>query len=492
MVVIILGYIHLSAISIPLHSLTAAEIVATTPHPPGSSEQEITAEKQQQSQGHIFIYSSLEEQTNGARNLWQLEMWAKQVNMTVAEPFAVNSILGVMGASPNFNSTLRFRDYFDKEKWNEMVNKYNGSPLVDWEDFVPTAPRQAIILYTLLRTVQVDPGGPVPELNISYGEDDIKKYNPKRVTERIADNDMIWIKKNFNVTRVVTLSHNANVNNSLTLEEYHSIVFGELKPSQVTLICVNWIGIGIQKYRIEIRSAPVSFLKSINVEFKFPVNGSSVFPAILPSQKIMQAYKTYISEYIGDRKYIAAVFRSFTVMYYYKVQEFDKRSEYLRECSKKLKNELDKVRNKWEIFLAYDLGRYGSGVYSYFNETHEKEVSELRNQILSDVYDGSPHVLRHQRDERLIKAAGGITDRGFIAILERAIATHADCIILLGRISSFVRSSANMYISLHENNPCVVSICSEEFLDAEGKVVSSDSIPTNFLHDQKVSPIIYY
>ena len=27
--------------------------------------------------GHIFVYSSFEEQTNGARSLWQLEMWAK-------------------------------------------------------------------------------------------------------------------------------------------------------------------------------------------------------------------------------------------------------------------------------------------------------------------------------------------------------------------------------------------------------------------------------
>ena len=28
----------------------------------------------QELQGHMFIYSSFEEQTNGARNLWQLEM----------------------------------------------------------------------------------------------------------------------------------------------------------------------------------------------------------------------------------------------------------------------------------------------------------------------------------------------------------------------------------------------------------------------------------
>ena len=58
-----------------------------------------------ESQGHIFVYSSYEEQTNGARNLWQLEIWAKLMEMEVAEPFAVNSMLGV---APNFNKSLRF------------------------------------------------------------------------------------------------------------------------------------------------------------------------------------------------------------------------------------------------------------------------------------------------------------------------------------------------------------------------------------------------
>ncbi|XP_065900724.1 uncharacterized protein [Dysidea avara] len=431
----------------------------------------------QEPQGHVFIYSSLEEQTNGARNIWQLEMWAKQVNMTaVAEPFAVNSMFGVMGAIPSFTS-LRFGDYFDKGKWNKMVNKYSGCPLVEWEEFVSTAPRQAIVLYTLLRTKK--PGQePEPGLNVSYGEDDVKKYKPGKY-EQITNSDMLWIKRNFNITRIVTFVHNAAISNPLTLEEYNSYVFGDLNPSQVTLICVNWIGIGVTKFRIQIRSAPASFLKSIKVEFKLQVNSSGVSPVVSPSPKIMKAYQAYISQYFGNRKYIAAVFRTFTVMYYHHAQ-FPQQSKYLLECSKKLKHELNKVRNKWEIFLAYDLGVFGSGVYSYFNSSHEKQVIRLQNQILSDVYSGSPQ--RKQRDARLIKAAGGITDRGFIALLEKTIATHADCIVLLGVTSSFVQSSANMYMSLHKINPCVVSICSEKFINAKGKVVSSDHIPAKFLH----------
>ena len=41
--------------------------------------------------GHAFIYSNFEEQTNGARNLWQLEMWAELLGIEVAERGVLHS-----------------------------------------------------------------------------------------------------------------------------------------------------------------------------------------------------------------------------------------------------------------------------------------------------------------------------------------------------------------------------------------------------------------
>ena len=443
-------------------------------HETAASANKTTAEtspaEKQKSQGHVFLYSSFEEQTNGARNLWQLEMWAKQANMTVAEPFAVDSMFGVMGAAPDFNKVLRFRDYYDKEKWNEMVNKYNGSPLIEWEQFLPNAPRQAIILYTILRPAQ-------SALIVTYGQDDIMKYKPGKY-EQIANTDMVWIKKKFNITRVVTFVRNEKIANPMTLEKYHSYIFGDLKSTQVTLICVNWIGIGVTTWRIQIKLAPASFLKALRVSFMFPESGSHVSPDILPSTKLLQAYKTYVSEYIGNRKYIAVIFRTHTVMYY-SPGGFDQQSKHLLDCSKQLSNVLNKIRTKWDIFLTYDLGSYGSN--GYFNSSHDKRLFPLRDQVLLDVFNGSVNM--EKREKSLLKAAGGITDKGFITLLEKTIATHADCIVVLGTMSSFVQSSAKLYISLHETKRCVVSICSESFRDGKGRVVSSYSIPDKFLHD---------
>ena len=418
-----------------------------------------------ESQGHIFVYSSYEEQTNGARNLWQLEIWAKLMEMKVAEPFAVDSMFGVMGATPNFNKSLRFSNYYDIQKWNNMVAKYDGSPLIRWEKFLIKAPHQAIILYTIIREIK-------RPLTISTGVDDIKTYDPV-LYEQIADSDLIWLKSIFNISRVVTLVRSSLIHQPLTLEEYRSYVFGSLNPSKVTLIIVNWIGIGVWKHRIEIKSAPSSFNNAVRVNFKFSVPGYSVSPELLPSPDIIKAYNTYVSKYIGDRKYVGVVFRTHSLLYYCpRYSNFDGQRRQLQTCSKTLSHELDKIRNKWGIFLAYDLGMFGS--VGYYNSFSDKRLIPLHFEIFGDVFKGKLFI--KEREKMLITAAGGITDRGFIAQLEKTIATHADCIILLGRFSSFVESCATEYISLHDTNRCIVSICSEDVLDSSGKVISSHSI----------------
>jgi len=95
------------------------------------------------------------------------------------------------------------------------------------------------------------------------------------------------------------------------------------------------------------------------------------------------------------------------------------------------------------------------------------------------VFNGSLQV--NEREENLMKVANGTTDSGVIAQLEKVIATHADCIILLGPHSTFVRSSSFLYISNHHNKKCIVSICAEKFFDNKQHPISSNDIPSNFI-----------
>ena len=399
--------------------------------------------------GYILPFQIYEEQTNGATNLWHLQMYAKFIGMTVVEPFAQDSRFEMVGLAPNFNNSLRFGDYFNIQTWNTMVINKGGNPLVGWEEFLSRSPLEAIVLYTLKRPDLKEP------LTIAY-DDDIPECKLGRV--QIQKDDLQWLNSMFNIIRTVCYLSDKNQPHPLSIEEFTSKIFGNTSPNEVTLITVGWLG--IRRTRIE-----------LPVNYDVPWNLYGVLP---PSQKIITAYKSYVSRYIGDHKYVGIVFRTHHVLYHSpqtgNVVEQDK---YLLRCSNKLGNVLDKVREKWKIFLAYDMGMYGSKKYS---TKMEKRLSPLRDQIFLDVFNGSLQV--EERDEMLKQAAGGITDRGFIAQLEKVIATNADCIILLGISSSFVRSSARQYMSLHATNRCVVSICSEAFRDVNKRtIISLSTLP---------------
>ena len=149
-------------------------------------------------------------------------------------------------------------------------------------------------------------------------------------------------------------------------------------------------------------------------------------------------------------------------------------SQTLLQCSKQLKVELDKIRSRHEIFLAIDLGTFGSKKYSAGDK-----LTPLKNQIYLDVFNGS--LTADQREECLKIAAGGITDRGFIAQLEKVIAINADCIILLGRNSGFVSTSLTLYLKRHPVDRCVVSICYNDVYNTDHTLLSSRHIPEKFI-----------
>ena len=412
-----------------------------------------TADKK--SKGYILPYSIYEEQTNGANNLWQLQVWAKQVGMSVVEPFAIDSVFTMRGVIPNFNQATRFGDYFDKEEWDKRVVRAGGSPLVKWEEFVTNFPRDAIILHTLKRENEN------PPLTIAYDENATVCG-----VRRIARSDMLWIKETFNVIKTVCYLCATNFQHPLSLEKFNSLIFYDngLKPNQVTLITVNWLG--IRTARIHINPLTL-FTSPLYKKFTFP-----------PSKRVMTAYKAYVQQFIGDHKYVGIVFRTHHVMSYSPLKgSFADQSRYLLECSKDLSRVLDAVRAKWKIFLAYDMGMFGSKNYVKRNS-----LASLQEQIFLDVFNGSLQV--NEREENLRKAANGTTDRGVIAQLEKVIATNGDCIILLGPHSTFVRSSSYMYISNHRTKKCIVSICAEKVYDVDHrKLISSDSIPNKFINN---------
>ena len=144
----------------------------------------------QNARGYILPFTIFEEQTNGAKNLWQLQILANKLGMKIVEPFAMDSVFLMDRLAPYFNQTLRFGDYFDKSTWNEMAIRHGGNPLVEWENFLSDAPRDVILLY--FRRVKGSNSLIIDEHTELCGQ----QYKPT---------DMKWLEENFHILKKIVL-----------------------------------------------------------------------------------------------------------------------------------------------------------------------------------------------------------------------------------------------------------------------------------------------
>jgi len=135
------------------------------------------------------------------------------------------------GIAPNFHKFLQFGDYFDKGKWNKMITKDGGSPLVEWEEFITKAPPRAVILHTLKNKDTQKP------LVLAYDED----TGVCNTEERIAESDMHWIKENFNVIKRVCYLGATSIQHPLSIDNFTSLIIDnhDITPNQVALIIVG-------------------------------------------------------------------------------------------------------------------------------------------------------------------------------------------------------------------------------------------------------------
>ena len=424
---------------VPTRSLTVATKQSTIP----------------EEKGYFFPYSIYEEQTNAAKNLWQLQILGKTVGMQVVEPFAKDSFFTMSGIAPSFSQALRFGDYIDIDKWNNMVTEDGGTPLVQWEDFITQTPRRLIILHTIKNDNKANQSS----LTIAYDEN----TTMCKTEQQIAHNDMQWIKETFNIIKMVCIISPTHSPHPISINDFISLILedSDVKLNQVTVMIVNWIG--IRSTRIHLLPNKI-YATVLHRRFTFP-----------PSKRIMTAYKAYVQQYIGDHKFVGIVFRTHHVLYFSPLKgSFVNQRKYLLQCSKTLSKVLDPIRAQWKIFLAYDMGRFGSKNYVTSNQ-----LTDLQEQIFLDVFNGGLQV--KEREQNLINATGGVTDTGVIAELERVIATNADCIILLGPHSTFIQSAASSYSMIHKANRCIISVCSEPVYDDHKRMISSHVIPDQFL-----------
>ena len=194
---------------------------------------------------------------------------------------------------------------------------------------------------------------------------------------------------------------------------------------------------------------------------------SDKYPAerLHPSPRMMRHTENYRSKILGGAdKTIAIMLRveRFLTLKY--------SNETLDSCLDKTVGVFTGLReqSQWsssQPFLTLDIGRYGSGIMQSnesvlkFNQSLAY-VTQSVTDLLHRVYGGRWRNLE-EWEASFAEATEGITERGYVAMLQRNIAVQADCLVLMGG-GSFQEVAATHYLQAHPDpaQQCLHIVCS--------------------------------
>ena len=387
----------------------------------------------------VLSYSYWEQQTNALINMWSLQKWAdKSGKLKVVEPFAVESVLEFPGSvlyKHQFTNALRFRDYFDLDYWTKETAKLGIEPLVSWETFLKYANREVIVAIT---TLGANPPG-------VYIDDEINKNKRcKYEQNKISHNTKSLFKfLHFKIIKTVCYAISYKLKNILSFQKFNSHL---IPNSNATIWFGYWYGIG---------RLPMTGDRTLD-----RVHGGieNILGMVHASPTIIIDSRNYIKTVLNAdfREYTAIVIRSarrYAEMVLKGCSSNDVMS-YFTRCVGKLNKILDKSGST-SYFLGTDIGKFGDRTAYKLNDN---DSAKLLQQLLQVLY-GNKTIDVYQNE--FIKAANGVEDRGYLATMQKTIAEHAKCLIMMGGYSTFQRNIVLNY----ENGgqfKCIRYLCYED------------------------------
>ena len=372
-------------------------------------------------EGYVVGWNYYEGQTCAARNMLGLQYWAATIGFAVVEPFVSNSKF----ATTSFisNGTLRFSDYFDINNWNHHIAMEGfAKPLVPWEEFIKKAPRQLIVVH-------------------------VKMNNPSRITT-FTENVTVGHQRGFTseslspygFTIVRSVSFEFFVGSQLTPTEFNNKVFGNLNPSSVSVIFPFVPGVSRARINVARRPSP------------------DFVPWLQSSPRVIRDSKKYVETYLEGKQYVGVQLRTvkLALNIKQKTPEGSTHSEfvanYLKKCSGIIGDLLLHMPEKH--FLAVDIGTFGDPKqHSHLSSTDlQQTISTLVGTVYSAKWDPN------EWEQSFINITGGVTDKGYIASLQKMIVSNATYLITAGG-GSFQNSLKANHERMTTEKDTIFTVC---------------------------------
>lgn len=376
--------------------------------------------------------------TRAIRNMMVQQCWAGAVqntNISIIEPFSVESQLLQMPRIWNelgkgfLDYAARFSEYYDMANYNMQSMGVGSAHLISWEEFVHSAPRVAIVVK-------------------------IPTYSCKKVFAHAADQCLYSASFRAYISALTDMGFIVIRNICLkcnTLHKLEDLLFSNSNNSEVSVFINSWRNFQFVSSFIQVPGHCKLAEKPESSNF------------LIPSSLVMHHSKFYVDNFIRKKSYVGIMLR---IERFLTLAASGRSSESIESCLNKTLIVYDKLmslKRNVGAYITVDIGKYGSGIMqkegavAQFGKGSIGFITNLVESVFKHIYNAT--VTLEDWENTFVNTTGGKLERGYIAMLQRNIASQSDCLILMGG-GSFQQVAGFQYLNNKKGaKPCIHTVC---------------------------------
>ena len=378
---------------------------------------------QDKTQGYLLALRIMEQQTTGAKNVLQLGCLAMSMGLRAVEPYAKDSFFIYPFTIEKMDLKQSFSDYYSSVS---VKMNYKHASFDKWDMFLNRAPKKIIFIHLSYENIPSSSQAtevPVDKCHLTSNfKDFITKYG-------------------FVLVKYIDYVFTDETGSAVKLTdpvEFSRTIFGHYHPSEVNVVFGKWKGLGTRT-RVPLNT-----------------NCRNIYSRhLMPSQSLMTDSDRYVQTYLQDNKYIAIMLRTEKVILHSEGKDENDFSKELAVCYQKVRNIVKEIREasseRLSVFMTIDLGLFGTkGDREYKTGKRmptDSPVYLITVQFMKEMYT-NPQWSLTQWEQTFLNIIGKKNDTGYIAGLQRTIATKGSFLIVVGG-GSFQQLSVDLYENFH-------------------------------------------
>lgn len=381
---------------------------------------------------HIYLmavrYSG--QQGAGITAIASLQCWGGRsgLNATVVEPSIRNTTIIGFFKKDMVTVAMTLGDYFDMKHLNAASRKVGNAEVISQEEFFAKPLKKVVVIRTMNKN----------NYKVLWSSDD--PASPCYKGKKFLYPPMPKLKRRgYCLVRVM------DVGWPRLKRENLKHILGKYYNQSITLVFTKWDG----PWFVYERNIPSH------------CEGRKAKSWFLPSKRLLKDAKRYEDTYLRSMNSLSIMIRLEHVLLL--AQKNRKRTvSYCLQQVKGLNKKLQRGKSKRIPMVTADIGFYGSNSFGWAIKDKLKldaATAQVKNMIPALL----DHRLNFDRWEKsFVKTANGVTNQGYIAALQRVIASRADCLVLVGG-GVFQELALRDYLRLHTSKAkrCVYFVCAE-------------------------------